>query len=139
VSRPPRACARDFFLPSIALDRRSTTSLHEQVSRQIERPIGNGVPAGSRLPSSRVMARLLGVSRNTVMVAYDQLVSAGLIRGRRGAGMVVAAPGTIGLHMLDPQGVLRQAQYPARRFTSSIRTARSCTSPFAEGDMAIPL
>lgn len=60
------------------------------------------------------MARLLGVSRNTVMVAYDELVAAGLIRGRRGAGMLVAAPGTIGLHVLDPQRLLKQAQYPAR-------------------------
>jgi DNA-binding transcriptional regulator YhcF (GntR family) len=114
VSRPPRACARDFFLPAIALDRRSSTPLHQQVGRQISRAIRSGAPAGSRLPSSRVMARLLGVSRNTVTTAYDELVAAGLISGRRGAGMVVLAAGTPGLPMLDPQRVLRQAQYPAR-------------------------
>jgi DNA-binding GntR family transcriptional regulator len=70
-----------------------------------------------------VIARLLGVSRNTVMTAYDELVAAGLISGRRGAGMLVATGacraeafggGRAGLHMLDPQRVLRQAQYPAR-------------------------
>jgi DNA-binding GntR family transcriptional regulator len=114
VSQPPRACARVLFLPPIALDRRSSTPLHQQVGRQIARAIRSGVPAGSRLPSSRVMARLLGVSRNTVMTAYDELVAAGLISGRRGAGMLVVSAGTAGLHMLDPQRVLRQAQYPAR-------------------------
>jgi DNA-binding transcriptional regulator YhcF (GntR family) len=113
VSR--RACARprDLFLPSIAIDRRSSTPLHTQLGRQIARAIRNGVPAGSRLPSSRVMARLLGVSRNTVMTAYDDLVAGGLICGRRGAGMLVAARGAE-MPMLDPQRVLREAQYPVR-------------------------
>jgi DNA-binding transcriptional regulator YhcF (GntR family) len=107
VSRP-----RDLFLPSIALDRRSSTPLHQQLSRQIARAI-RSVAAGSRLPSSRVMARMLGVSRNTVMTAYDELVAAGLISGRRGAGMLVAARGAR-MPMLDPQRMLRDAQYPAR-------------------------
>ena len=48
------------------------------------------------------------------MAAYDDLVADGLVGGRRGAGMLVAATGTSGLHMLDPRRVLRQAQYPAR-------------------------
>jgi DNA-binding transcriptional regulator YhcF (GntR family) len=103
---------RDLFLPSIALDRHSSTPLHQQVVRQIARAIRNGVPAGSRLPSSRVMARLLGVSRNTVMTAYDDLAATGLIQGRRGAGMLIAASGSGA--MLATQHVLREAQYPVR-------------------------
>jgi DNA-binding transcriptional regulator YhcF (GntR family) len=106
VSRP-----QDLFLPSIVLDRRSSTPLHEQVARQIARAIRGGVPAGSRLPSSRV---LLGVSRNTVMTAYDDLAAAGLIRGRRGAGMLVASHGAGGWLTLDPRRMMKQAQYPAR-------------------------
>jgi DNA-binding transcriptional regulator YhcF (GntR family) len=121
-SRPPRACASDLFLPSIAIDRRSPTPLHQQIGRQIASAIRGGVPAGSHLPSSRVMARLLGVSRNTVMAAYDDLVADGVISGRRGAGMLIAAGGSRhadaargrGLNLFDPQRVLRQAQYPAR-------------------------
>lgn len=71
------------------------------------------------------MARLLGVSRNTVMNAYDELVAAGLIQGRRGAGMLVTAgrsggmpatpkPTGQGGPAFDLQQVLRQAQYPSR-------------------------
>lgn len=116
------ACARDFFLPSVTIDRRSSTPLHQQIARQIAGAVRGGVPAGSRLPSSRVMARLLGVSRNTVMAAYDELVADGVISGRRGAGMLIVADGSRhsgaaragGLHLFDPQHVLRQAQYPAR-------------------------
>ena len=114
MSRPPRASARDLFLPPIALDRRSSTPLHLQVGRQIARAILRGAPVSSRLPSSRAMARLLGVSRNTVLTAYDDLVAAGLISGRRGAGMLVTPGRASGSHMLDPQRVMRQAQYPAR-------------------------
>jgi GntR family transcriptional regulator/MocR family aminotransferase len=101
-------------VPPIALDRCSSTPLHQQAGRQIARAIRGGVPAGSRLPSSRVMARLLGVSRNTVMTAYDDLVAAGLISGRQGAGMIVTTRGVPGSHMLDPQRVLGQAQFSAR-------------------------
>ena len=92
-SRVPLVSRRDLFLPSIALDRRSSAPLHQQIGRQLERAIRRGVPAGARLPSSRVMARMLGVSRNTVMTAYDDLVAGGLISGRRGAGMHRRRPG----------------------------------------------
>jgi GntR family transcriptional regulator/MocR family aminotransferase len=108
VSRP-----RDLFLPPIALDRRSSTPLYQQIGRQITRAIRRGVPAGSRLPSSRVMAGLLGVSRNTILTAYDELAAAGLVCGRRGTGMLVAV-GRPTPPRLDPQRVLAQAQYPAR-------------------------
>jgi DNA-binding transcriptional regulator YhcF (GntR family) len=105
--------SRNLFLPSIALERGSSTPLHQQIGRQIAWAIRRGIPVGSRLPSSRVMASLLGVSRNTVLGAYDELVAAGLIRGRRGAGMLVAFGGA-GQNMLDPARVLRQAHYPVR-------------------------
>lgn len=42
-----------------------------------------------RLPSSRLMAAELGVSRATVIAAYDQLVGEGYIAGRPGSGMYV--------------------------------------------------
>jgi DNA-binding GntR family transcriptional regulator len=73
-----------------------------------------GATRGSRLPSTRVLARLLGISRNTVMAAYDDLVASGLVSGRRGAGMLVAAGPSRGVHAFDLRHVLRQAQYPTR-------------------------
>jgi GntR family transcriptional regulator/MocR family aminotransferase len=96
-------------LPPIALDRQSSLPLHRQISQQVEAAVRAG--GAGRLPSSRMMARLLGVSRNPVLTAYDELAANGLIHGRRGAAMIVGPrrTGAPDLHRL-----LRDAQYPAR-------------------------
>ncbi len=49
---------------------------------------------GTRLPASRTLALELGVSRNTVLYAYDQLATEGFILPDR-RGTVVAALGTV--------------------------------------------
>jgi DNA-binding transcriptional MocR family regulator len=64
------------------------------------------------MPSSRTLARLLGVSRNTVLTAYDELAADGFIQGTRGASMLVATRGVAGAP--DLRRLLRDAQYPAR-------------------------
>ena len=48
------------------------------------------LPPGTRLPSSRALARDLGLARNTVAAAYAQLVAEGWLEGRQGAGTRVA-------------------------------------------------
>src|SRR6202011_2116131 len=51
--------------------------------------------AGVRLPSSRLLASDLGVSRRLVVDAYSQLLAEGYFRAERGAGTFVAeAAGT---------------------------------------------
>ena len=45
---------------------------------------------GDRLPSTRELARDLGIARNTVAAAYDALVAEGYAEGRRGSGTYVA-------------------------------------------------
>jgi DNA-binding transcriptional MocR family regulator len=47
--------------------------------------------AGSRLPATRTLARHLGISRNTVVQAYDELVSLGYVRLHVGDGAYVCA------------------------------------------------
>jgi GntR family transcriptional regulator/MocR family aminotransferase len=46
---------------------------------------------GARLPSSRSLAGDLGVSRTTVLLAYDQLLAEGYVDGRVGSGTYVAS------------------------------------------------
>ena len=108
---------RQLFLPPIVLDRTASSPLHRQISRQVEQAIHRGTGDGARLPSSRVLARLLGISRNTVLTAYDELVAGGLIVGRRGAAMLVATRHTVGAP--DVLRLLREAQYPARTVSIS--------------------
>jgi len=52
--------------------------------------IGGGMMAGYRLPASRVLSAQLGVARNTVTAAYEQLLSEGYVEARRGSGHYVA-------------------------------------------------
>jgi GntR family transcriptional regulator/MocR family aminotransferase len=46
--------------------------------------------AGAALPSSRVLATLLGMSRNTVTSSYEQLVDEGFLEARARSGVFVA-------------------------------------------------
>lgn len=109
--------SRHLFLPPVTLDRSASSPLHRQIRRQIESAIRDGVAAGLRLPSSRTLARLLGVSRNTVLTAYEELAADGFIQGRRGASMLVARRSTTGAP--DLRRLLRDAQYPARTVSVS--------------------
>jgi DNA-binding transcriptional regulator YhcF (GntR family) len=102
----------ELFLPPILLDRASKVPLHRQIHQQIRRPIrGGAVHYEARLPSTRVMAKLLGVSRNTVLAAYDDLAADGLLRGERGAGMRVNSSATT---LFGLRHVIRAAGYPTR-------------------------
>lgn len=65
-------------------------SLVDQVAEHIALQIHNhGLRAGMRLPSVRAMAEEAGVSRFTVVQAYDKLVAQGLIHSRKGSGFYV--------------------------------------------------
>nr|WP_310121602.1 PLP-dependent aminotransferase family protein [Pseudomonas psychrotolerans] len=54
------------------------------------RILAGALAAGVRLPASRELARLLGVSRNTVTAAYEQLLAEGFLDSRPGDGTYVA-------------------------------------------------
>lgn len=74
----------------IHLDRDSDEPLYQQISREVREAIASGELAeGTRLPTERALARELGVNRTTVMNAYNQLASEGLIEGHVGRGTIV--------------------------------------------------
>jgi GntR family transcriptional regulator/MocR family aminotransferase len=56
-----------------------------------ERILDGRLRGGTRLPASRDLAALLGVSRNTVVRAFDQLYAEGYLQSRVGDGSYVAA------------------------------------------------
>jgi GntR family transcriptional regulator/MocR family aminotransferase len=66
--------------------------LERQIYRNILTAIlDRRLPPGARLPASRALAASLGVSRGTVVAAFDQLVAEGYLEARTGRGTRVAA------------------------------------------------
>ncbi len=75
----------------IVLDRGSDSTLQDQIFEQMRKLIVAGrLPPRTRIPASRQMASQLGVSRNTVMLAYERLVAEGYLTTRPAAGNFVA-------------------------------------------------
>jgi DNA-binding transcriptional MocR family regulator len=72
------------------LSRESGESLVEQIVRSIEARIEDKIlRTGARMPSIRTFAETHGVSRFTVVEAYDRLVAKGFLESRRGSGFYV--------------------------------------------------
>ena len=64
--------------------------VYQQIAAQIRAEIESGrLAAGERLPTIRGLARTLGVNRDTVALAYDELARSGLIEATVGRGTFV--------------------------------------------------
>jgi GntR family transcriptional regulator/MocR family aminotransferase len=76
---------------TVALERGAGVPLHLQLYEGLREAVLTGrLRAGTRLPSTRMLASDLGVSRNTVMGAFLQLLAEGYLEGRVGSGTYVA-------------------------------------------------
>ena len=72
------------------LSRVENASLQTQIREMLVTAILEGnIPQGEPLPSSRKMAQLLGVSRNTVVLTYQALVDDGYLDARERSGFYV--------------------------------------------------
>jgi GntR family transcriptional regulator/MocR family aminotransferase len=75
----------------IKIDAASSVPKHRQIYAALRQAILEGrLQAYDALPSTRQLAVELGVSRNTIMVAYELLLAEGYVVGRGGAGTFVA-------------------------------------------------
>jgi GntR family transcriptional regulator / MocR family aminotransferase len=98
----------------IALDRRARVPLQRQIYASIRQAILRGqLPPGTRLPASRTLASDLGVSRTTVVLAYECLETEGYITGRGSAGSFVA------VLRVEP-ATSRTTKHPARRAAQDV-------------------
>jgi GntR family transcriptional regulator/MocR family aminotransferase len=73
------------------LERASGTPLSRQIYMQVRAAVLSGaLRAGTRVPSSRVMATQLGVARASVVSAYEQLLAEGYLASRAGSGTFIS-------------------------------------------------
>lgn len=77
--------------PEIILDQNASAPLYRQLYERLRAEILVGqLGTGARLPSTRVLASEMGVSRNTTALAYELLLLEGYIESRVGDGTRVA-------------------------------------------------
>jgi len=78
-------------LNMVRVDRRRREPLQLQLYGQVRRAIISGeLASGARLPSARDLVEQLGLSRNTIVYAFERLVAEGYLQSRIGSGMFVA-------------------------------------------------
>jgi GntR family transcriptional regulator/MocR family aminotransferase len=96
-------------LLTLPLDPAAAAPLFRQLYEGVRRGILDGTLApGVRLPATRRLAGELGVSRNTVLNAYEQLLAEGYLEGKAGSGTYV--PRTLPEALLQ----VRPSAAPAR-------------------------
>ena len=95
--------------------------LQTQIYVAVRSSIVSGrLKAGGRLPSSRGLADVLGVSRTSTQTAYEQLRAEGFVETRKGSGTYVA------------QGAIEALPERSKRSRSSPNGATVSTSQYAQ-------
>jgi GntR family transcriptional regulator/MocR family aminotransferase len=99
--------------------------LYRQIYEAIRRAILNGeFEARMQLPATRILAKQLGVSRMTVINAYEQLFAEGYLEGKTGAGTFVASQ--------IPEELLQISQSAKKNKTTETTGEKVKISKFAE-------
>jgi GntR family transcriptional regulator / MocR family aminotransferase len=89
---------------AVLLDARSSVPLYKQLYERLRSGILSGqLERGMRLPSTRVLASALGISRTTVVLAYEQLLLEGYLQSRVGQGTVVTRDLPVPLSLDQPE------------------------------------
>jgi GntR family transcriptional regulator/MocR family aminotransferase len=107
----------------IQLTFKSQIGLQAQIREMLVAAILDGqIPVGVVLPSTRTLARQLGVARNTVALAYELLVNEGYLRTKSRSGHFVNADILAG-HAAPPRPAARAL--PAIAWDSRLRASVS--------------
>ena len=118
----------------LRLDRTVVEPLRSQLERELREAIRTGrLSADERLPSSRVLARELGVSRGLVLDCYTQLEAEGYLTARGGSGTRVAS----GAHTPAPPAVPEPATptaHPPPRLAVDFRPGLPDLGSFPRSD-----
>ena len=129
--------ARSSVELTVVLERSGALSLPVQLADGIRSQVASRALApGDALPSTRLLASRLGVSRGTVVSAYDQLIGEGYLRAEQGRPTTVH-PGLERIHPSTPASLPGPAPSPSPGSPSSFSPAPR-TSGFGEGPIPHP-
>ena len=103
---------------TISLKTDSKVPLYEQIYAYIRGDIRSGrIPCGEKLPSTRALSRHLEVSRSTVELAYEQLLSEGYLESEPCRGYFAARIDD--LYRLDRPGRLERREQESEKAPAS--------------------
>lgn len=129
--------ARSSVELTVVLERSGALPLPVQLADGIRSQVASRALApGDALPSTRLLASRLGVSRGTVVAAYDQLIGEGYLRAEQGRPTTVH-PGLERIHPSTPASLPGSAPSPSPGSPSSFSPAPR-TSGFGEGPIPHP-
>ena len=78
-------------MPIVSLDSNDSLPLIDQIANAVKKMVDDrAIRAGTRMPSIRNFAQDHGISRFTVVQAYDRLVAMGYLQSRQGSGFYVS-------------------------------------------------
>lgn len=118
----------------LVVNRESAVPLAVQVVDQLRAAMRGGtLKSGERLPSSRGLASVLGVSRTVVTEAYQQLYAEGWLDGRHGSGTYVADVATDPHSFTTPGGSEGRGCVPY-----AVARSRTGAEPFRGDGQASP-
>lgn len=91
---------------NISIDRESEEPIYKQLIRQIQMQVESGnLPAGTRLPASRTLAKRIDVSRISVVNAYAELRAEGFLSAHAGRGTFVSRDSSAAAQTAASNGV----------------------------------
>src|SRR5579862_4505391 len=134
------------ILPVIAIDRRAPMPLYQQIYSGFRSAIvGGNLHPGQRIPSTRLLAVELGVSRFPVLNAYAQLLAEGYFESQVGAGTVIStsipdqiprvAPSAVG-SKVSFQGPRRVARRTSLLPRTEVKPGQRGSAAFRVGQVA---
>jgi len=110
------------LLSIISLDRRGKIPLCTQLIENMRKVVMDGrLRPGDRLPSSRVLARELLVSRTTIVDAFEQLIAEGYLEAFSGDGTYVTKSLPAHLREFNPKRKRKSSDLSSRRPNMSVR------------------
>ncbi len=131
---------------AITLDQRSLAPLNRQLYEELRKAILFGrLKPGERVPSTRALAKSLGVSRTTVTQSYEQLLSEGYLRATTGSGTFVGCQlpdellKTAPIETSRPMAQTRQAGPTASFKLSRYGESLTDTVPFEPPELDMPI
>jgi GntR family transcriptional regulator/MocR family aminotransferase len=120
-----------FSPEAIGLDRNRTEPLQQQLFEALrEAVLSAELAPGTQLPSTRALARQLGLGRNTVISGYEQLAAEGYVEAGVGSGTRVAEQAAVKRMRPSRSHPLKKSEIPGistrgRRLASNPRPTTS--------------